>query len=174
MDETTWHHIDYQKWSPFILHLISLIWNAVEQQMPSGMTILGVANSIVLDDLSKKAPHKQEHNKSNAEITTEVFWEKMMSPAEDKHNLFDGNGDVRDRNLKKYITQDQDIKGLLCTLLANCSAIPMCPWQFASIVFDSCTEAHRNVWIVDGRFLVGKPKAKQQNLDFADTAFRFP
>jgi hypothetical protein len=174
MDGTIWHKIDYQKWSSFLLQIISTIKNKIAQQMPSGMDIFEVANSITSDDFSKKAPHRQDHNKINAEIAAEIFQGKMMSPAENKHNLFDDDGTLSDRNLKKYVEQDQDIKALLCTLLAACSAVPMRPWQFASIAFDSCTAADRNLWIVDGQFVVGKPKAKQWNLDFADTAFWFP
>ncbi|KAH9988502.1 hypothetical protein BJV77DRAFT_964397 [Russula vinacea] len=174
MDGTTWGVIDYQKWSPFIMHIISKISDAVAQQMPNDMTICDIAESIKFDDLSKDAPHKQDGNKTKAKIIAETFEKTMMSPAEDKHTLFDKHAALSDKHFRKYLKQDQNIKGLLCTLLAICSAVPMRPWQFASILFDSCHDADRNVWLVNGRFVVGKPKAKQQNLDFVDTAFWFP
>jgi hypothetical protein len=85
----------------------------------------------------------------------------MMSPTKNRHHLFNMDGTLNNEILKKYIMWDQEIKGLLCTLLTSCSAIPMYPWQFGSIVFDSCSEADCNMWIIDDHFVARKPKAKQ-------------
>ena len=174
MDGTIWRNIDYKRWSSLIVKIESMIRSGVTNQMPSGMTVSEGADKIVSDDLSKMAPDKQESNKVCTELTTKIFADKMMSPTEDKHYLFNVDGTVNDNMLKKYIARDQDIKGLLCALLTSCSAVPMRPWQFGSIIFDSCDEADRNVWIVNGRFAAGKPAAKQLNLTFADTLFWFP
>ena len=174
MDGAIWHNIDYQMWSTLIRNIMSMIRTAVANQMPSGMAVSDVANQFLSDDLSKMAPHKQESNKAHTALTTKIFLGKMMSPVENRHHLFNVDGTLNDKMLKNYITRDQEIKGLLCGLLTSCCAMPMRPWQFGSIVFDSCNEADRNVWIVNGRFVVGKPKAKQLNLTFADTVFWFP
>jgi hypothetical protein len=174
VDGTSWHDIDYQKWSSFIFQIISAIKKKVAWQMSSGMTISKVASSITSNDFLKMAPYRQHHNMIEAKITAKKFQEKMESTAEANHGLFKNDGTLRGRNVEKYIERDQDIKALLCTLLVACSTVPMRPWQFASIVFNSCPATDRNLWIIDGRFVVGKPKAKQRNVDFADTAFWFP
>jgi hypothetical protein len=174
MDGAIWHNINYQMWSSMILNIMSMIGTAVANQMPSSMAVSDVSNQLLSDDLSKMAPHKQENNKARTALATNTFLEKMMSPAENRHHLFNVDGTLNNEMLKKYIMRDQEIKGLLCALLTSCSAVPMRPWQFGSIVFDSCSEADRNMWIIDDRFVAGKPKAKQLHLTFADTAFWFP
>jgi hypothetical protein len=174
MDGAIWHNINYQMWSSMILDIMSMIGTAVANQMPSFMAVSDVTNRLFSDDLSKMAPHKQENNKAHTAFATHTFLEKMMSPVENRHHLFNVDGTLNNEMLKKYIMRDQEIKGLLCALLTSCSAVPIRPWQFGSIVFDSCGEADRNVWIIDDRFVAGKPKAKQLHLLFADTVFWFP
>jgi hypothetical protein len=169
-----WHDINYQQWSSLIQNLVLMIKKEVADQMPSGMAVSDVKGHLILDDLSKVAPHKQERNRVHMEHTTNMFLKKMTSLAEKRHHLFNKDETPNKKMLKKYILQDQKIKGLLSALLTSCSAVPIRPWQFGSIVFDSCDEADRNMWIVDGRFIIGKPKAKQLNLAFADTLFWFP
>jgi hypothetical protein len=173
-DGLIWRNINYQMWSTLILNTMSMIKEAVANQMPSSMAVSDVKAQLLSDDLSKVAPHKQERNKAHMELTTNMFLQKMASSSENRHHLFNTDDTLDDEMLKKYITQDQEIKGLLCTLLTSCSAVPMRSWQFGSIVFDSCNEAGRNMWIIDGRFVVGKPAAKQLNLVFADTVSWLP
>lgn len=173
-DGIIWQHIDYRKWTSLILEIQSMIRSEVANQMPSGMAVSDLTDHVMSDDLSKTAPHKQENNKAYVDLTTNTFIETMASPTESRHHLFHGDGTVNDDMLKKYITRDQDIKGLLAALLTTCCAVPMRPWQFSSIVYDSCAEADRNIWIIDGRFVTGKPNAKQLSLVFADTLFWFP
>jgi hypothetical protein len=148
-DGVTWHDINYQKWSALILEIISRIKLKIADQMPAGMTISDLTGCPMLDNLSKQAPYKQDGNKAHVELTTKEFCNKMMSPTETLHQL-------------------------ACGLLSSSNAVPLRPWQFGSILFDSNEEADRNLWIVNHRFVAGKPKAKQINLPFADTLFWLP
>ena len=174
MDGVSWHRIDYKKWSSLVFEIISRIRRLVSDQMPNGMTVSDLAGGLISDDLSKTAPHRQPGNKLHVEANARTFLEKMKSSTEGRHRLFHVDGTVNEKMSKKYVKQDQVIKGLLCTLLAASSPVPMRSWQFGSIVYESCKESDRNVWIVDGRFVTGKPRAKQLNLAFADALFWFP
>lgn len=169
-----WHKINYQKWHSLILDLMEMINKEVAHQMPTGMTVSDLEGHLILDDLSKVAPYRQKRNFAHVELTTNMFSHKMASSAEKRHHLYNKDGTLDNNMIKKYILQDQKIKGLLSALLTSCSAVPIRSWQFGSIAFDSCNGVDRNMWIVDGRFVTGKPEAKQMNLAFADTMFWFP
>jgi len=168
------HTIDYQKWPFLVSELILMIRSAVANQMPSGITVTGLTDQPFPDDLSAVAPHRQANNEAQVEVFTRMFRDKMMSPIEERHFLIQADGTPDDDMCRKYIMRDQEIKGLLSTLFMSCSSITLRPFQFGSIVFDSCDGYDRNVWLVDRRFVIGKPKAKQRNLVFADTLFWFP
>jgi hypothetical protein len=49
-------------------------------------------------------------------------------------------------------------------------------FQFQSLIVNLTEnpQIERNVWLVLGRFVIGKPKAKQRNIDFAQTLFWLP
>ena len=173
-DGETWHDINYQKWSSLILEIISRTKLKIADQMPAGMTISDLTGDSMLDNLSRQAPYKQDGNKAHVELTTKEFHQKMVSPMETHHQLAHTDGTLNKEKVQKYIKNDQTIKGLLCALLSSCNAVPLRPWQFGSILFDSSEEADRNLWIVDHRFVAGKPKAKQIHLTFADTLFWLP
>ncbi|KAI9450534.1 hypothetical protein BJY52DRAFT_1191759 [Lactarius psammicola] len=169
-----WRSIDYGMWSTFIFGLISRIGEAVANQMPSGMVVSDLKGQMLSDDLSEMAPHKQEKNTAHMERTMDGFLKAMASPTESRHRLYSQGGLLNNEAVMQYVMRDQEIKGLLCALLTSCSAVPMRPWQFGSIVFDSCKDTGRNVWIVGNRFVTGKPVAKQLNVAFADTIFWLP
>lgn len=169
-----WSDINYQKWHGLILNLMEEIKKEVAHQMPSGMTVSDLKGNLILDDLSKVAPYRQKKNLAHVEVTTKKFIDEMASPAEKRHHLYNKDGTLSDNMITKYILQDQKIKGLLSALLTSCSPVPIRSWQFGSIVFDSCDGVDRNVWIVDGHIVIGKPKAKQLKLAFADTIFQLP
>ncbi|KAI9446282.1 hypothetical protein H4582DRAFT_2164376 [Lactarius indigo] len=172
-DGVAWQSINYGMWSTLILKAMSMIKEEVDRQMPSSMAASEVKSQLCYDDLSRVAPHKQEANKAHMGLMADTFRQKMASPDESKHHLFKGST-PDDSMLEGYVMRDQKIKGLLCTLLTSCSAVPMHPWQFGSIAFDSCHEAEQNVWVVEGCFVIGKPRAKQLDATLAATVFWLP
>ena len=173
-DGVIWHTIEYQQWPFLISKLISMIRSAVASQMPSGVTVSDLADRPFSDDFSKVAPHRQANNEAQVKVFTKMFQDKMMSPTEGRHFLIQADGTLDHAMWRKYIKQDQEIKGLLSALFTSSSSVTLRAFQFGSIVFDSCVGCDRNVWLVDRRFVTGKPKAKQHNLVFADTIFWFP
>jgi hypothetical protein len=172
-DGIIWRTVDIREWSSLIRSIMSNIICAVSDQLPSGIQVSDLVGHTVLDNLSKMAPHKQEHNKVWMDLAAGEFKRAMSSPTEGRHELF-RHGIYNIEKGVKYIKRDQDIKGLLSGLLAIDSGVTMRAFQFGSMVFDSCDGHDRNVWIDDSRFFLGKPLAKQRNERFAQTLFSFP
>jgi hypothetical protein len=76
MDGVIWHNINYQMCSPMILNIMSMFGTAAANQMPGCMEVSNISNQLVLDDLSKMAPHKQENSKGQAALATNTFLKK--------------------------------------------------------------------------------------------------
>jgi hypothetical protein len=172
-DGVTWQSINFQDWSTLLQTTMHKIEALVSNQLPRGMNLLDLVNCPIVDDYTKASPHLQDQNRLWMEERMQTFTSKMLCLTEDRHRLFKDDQPMA-ANIHKYIRSDQKIRGLVSTLLVACSAVTMRAFQFKSIILESCDGFDRNMWILDNRFIVGKPKAKQKKNSFADTLFWFP
>lgn len=167
------HTVDYRKWHHTLQALTSEIMQAVSAQMPSNTSLSDFMNFTIVDDFSAEAPHRQKSNEESIMKESARFQVLMKSPT-DHHHLFQHNGSLNTCEAQLYIQNDQEIRRLLSALFACSSGVTLRPWQFGSIVFDSCEGYLRNVWVLGNRFMAAKPKAKQRNLAFGETALWLP
>jgi hypothetical protein len=172
-DGVIWQNINFQLWSNLVDEIMRRMEEGISKQLPSGMAISDLLDRPIVDDFSKASPHLQEQNRVWMEERAGHFRSAMFSTTERRHKLFN-NGKLDTAQVHKYITHDQEIRGLASSLLAVSSAVTMRAFQFPSIVFNSCDGFDRNLWIVNNRFVPGKPKAKQRSTAFADTLFWYP
>ncbi|KAF8875571.1 hypothetical protein BD779DRAFT_1678175 [Infundibulicybe gibba] len=179
-DGATWHQIDFSAWSTFIQTIISKIEDAVSNQLPTNMRISDLVNLPIVDDLTDMPPHMQLQNSEWMEDKFRTFKAAMQSPNESRHRLFANGGAVAQIDhidaVNKYVESDQAVRGLLAVLKAISSGVPLRAFQFRSVVHNISNnpEVTRNVWVVNGRFIIGKPKAKQRGVTFSDTMFWLP
>lgn len=166
--------IRYGKWEPLIQDLMKQFADAVSQQLPSGSILADFLNGPISDDLGLSAPHKQTSNRIPLLLGFDRFNIHMMSPSESRHSLVQEDGHLCVANVAKYVLQDQLIKGILSALLTTSTAVTLRPFQFGSMVYDSSNGFSRTFWIVGGRFVFGRPRAKQHNIQFSPTVFWLP
>lgn len=172
-DGAIWHQVNFMRWGDLIRVLITRLSDSVSKQLPSGVNISNLVDRTVGDDLSKRSPHLQAQNTLWMKEKLDWFESLMLSPSESRHQLIQ-NGHLGTLQVSQYIKNDQEIRGILSTLFAASSAVTMRAFQFASIMLDSSEGFDRNTWMIDDRFVIGKPLAKQYNIQFAHTLFWFP
>ena len=137
-------------------------------QLPEGLAFSDLLSHDVIDDLSSTPPHKQTQNSTWMSKNALVFKNCMLSPNEQQHLL------TQEEQLHVYLQHDQEIRGLIAALVATTTSVCLRPFQFKSILIGSDVKQQRNVWLLDGRFLLGKPAAKQHSISFADTLYWLP
>lgn len=176
-DGCSWKSVNFYKWSLFTLSIIQELQEEISLQLPEGLILSDIISHHMLrDDLSTRPFHLQEANTSWVCKSQQIFWDKMSSTEERRHRLFAASGEAVKHRLHRYLKQDEKIRALLVTLIATTTAVCMRAFQLQSLVVNLTEDPQldRNIWLVSGRFAIGKPKAKQRNIDFAQTLFWLP
>jgi hypothetical protein len=176
-DGFSWKSIDFHQWSPFTLSIIKELQKEISYQLPEDLMVSDIiSNQLLRDDLSTRPFHLQEANANWVCKSRLTFQNKMSSTKERRHRLFSADGEVVRCQLRRYLEQDQKIRELMVTLISTTTAVCMRHFQFQSLIVNLTENPRleRNVWLVSGRFVIGKPKAKQRNIDFAQTLFWLP
>ncbi|KAF8346795.1 hypothetical protein F5887DRAFT_1072887 [Amanita rubescens] len=176
-DGFSWKSINFYKWSSFTLSIMNELQEEVSRQLPEGLMLPDIiSHQLLQDDLSARPFHLQEANASWACKSRQIFQEKMLSMEETRHGLFTAGGKAVRHQLNHYLKRDQKIRALLVTLMASTTAVCMRAFQFQSLMVNlkENPQLERNIWLVSGRFVIGKPKAKQRHIDFAQTLFWLP
>lgn len=173
-DGLNWHTVDFRKWPHFLATIAQRLKDTILGQFPSGLVVSDLIDGPMVDDLTKLAPHRQGQNRQAMEAKLEIFKAKMLSATETRHKLLKISGELDTVRVRRYIEQDQQIRGLLSAYIAASSGVPMRAFQFASIAFDSGQGFDRNWWAHKNCFFLGKPKAKQTKIAFADILSSIP
>ncbi|KAF8665016.1 hypothetical protein AX14_006689 [Amanita brunnescens Koide BX004] len=145
----------------------------ISMQLPGSLTPSDLLTSSIKDDLSSDPPHLQPENSTWMNNNAQKFKHHMLSPIEGRHHLI-SQGKLQQDFLETYLQQDQEIRGLIAALVATTTSVSLRPAQYKSININSGMKQQRNIWLIDGRFLLGKPAAKQRSMDFADTLYWLP
>lgn len=176
-DGFSWKSIDFYQWSPFTLSIIKELQEEISGQLPDDLMLSDIiSNQLLRDDLSMRPFHLQEANADWVCKSQLTFQNKMSSTKERRHRLFSAGEQIVRSQLCHYLQKDQKIRELLVTLMSTTTAVCMRAFQFQSLIVNltDSPQLERNVWLVLGRFAIGKPKAKQRNIDFAPTLFWLP
>jgi hypothetical protein len=168
-----WHTVNFSLWPTLVDELMKSLKAKISMQLPEGLAFSDILTHDVEDDLSHAPPHQQTQNSTWMNNNALVFKDHMLSPNEQKH-LLTLQGKIQEKQLHVYLQHDQEIRGLIAALVATTTSVCLRPFQFKSILIGSDAKQQRNVWLLDGRFLLGKPAAKQRSISFADTLYWLP
>lgn len=172
-DGVQWRTVDLSRWPELVHSIMNSLEEKISMQLPNGLTPSDLLTSSVKDDLSHNPPHLQRENSSWMDNNAQELRHHMLLQTEGRHRLT-SQGVVQADRLETYLKQDQEIRGLIAALVATTTSVCLRPAQYKSINLNSGMDQERNVWLIDGRFLFGKPEAKQHSVDFADTLYWFP
>lgn len=174
-DGIHWYTVDFGRWPELVHFIIDSLEEKISMQLPGCLTPSDLlpATSSIKDDLSSNSPHLQPENSPWMNNKAQEFKHRMLSPTEGRHHLI-SQGKLQQDFLATYLQQDQEIRGLIAALVATTTSVCLRPAQYKSININSGTKQQRNIWLIDGRFLLGKPAAKQRSVDFADTLYWLP
>lgn len=168
-----WNNVDFSLWPKLSNGLMQEIEDQISMQLPSSLKLSDLLTNDVMDDLTLPPPHMQTKNKGWMSANAMSLKLHLLSSSERHHSLM-LNGKLQTDPLDVYLRRDQNIRGLIAALVATTTGLCLRPFQFKSIKIGTDTVHKRNVWLLDGRFLLGKPAAKQQSLAFAETLFWLP
>lgn len=172
-DGVQWCTVDLSRWPELVRFIMNSLEERISMQLPNGFTPSDLLTSSVKDDLSHNPPHLQLENSSWMDKNAQELKQRMLSQTEDRHRLT-SQGVVQADRLETYLKQDQEIRGLIAALFATTTSVCLRPAQYKSINLNFGMDQERNVWLINGRFLFGKPVAKQRSVDFADTLYWLP
>jgi hypothetical protein len=175
-DEITWQTIDFSLWPDLTQYIMAELEAKVAQQLPDGIMESDLLAYSIHDDLSHLSPHLQEKNREWMSNAALKFRKAMLSPGEQRHGL---GPNIEPKRLEQYLLRDQEIRGLLATLVATTTSTCLRSAQYNSIFVNlksssSTPDDARNIWILHNRFLLGKPHAKQVSKDFGEVVFWLP
>ena len=145
----------------------------ISMQLPETMTLSDLLTDNVMDDLSKDPPHMQDRNIDWMTKNAMLLKSNMLSGSEGRHSLT-VDGEVQKGCLETYLQRDQKIRELIAALVATTTSVCIRAFQFKLIQVGSDEMHQRNIWLLNGRFLLGKLAAKQRSINFADTLFWLP
>ena len=145
----------------------------ISMQLPETMTLSDLLTDNVMDDLSKDPPHMQDRNINWMTKNAMLLKSNMLSGSEGRHSLT-VDGEVQKGCLETYLQRDQKIRELIAALVATTTSVCIRAFQFKLIQVGSDEMHQRNIWLLDGRFLLRKLAAKQRSINFADTLFWLP
>jgi hypothetical protein len=168
-----WNNVDFSLWPKLVNNLMEQIEEHISWQLPESLTISSLLTNNVMDDLSPNAPHMQTENSIWMTNNATLLKVHMLHQPEARHSLM-LNGTLQLHQVEKYLQRDQEIRGLIAALMATTTGLCLRPFQYKSIKIGSDAKNDRNIWILEGRFLFGKPAAKQLSVGFADTLFWLP
>lgn len=168
-----WTTVNFSLWPDLTKQIMSNLEARISMQLPEAMRAGDLLQRTIDDDFSPQSPHLQHPSNAWMEERLHHFKAAMMS--ERHHQLFE-HGELHQAKFALYLQHDQEIRGLLATLVAITTSVCLRPAQFQSIVVNSGDDNFfkRNLWILNGRFLFGKPKAKQRNKQYYDTLYWLP
>ncbi|KAN0141557.1 hypothetical protein V8E53_000019 [Lactarius tabidus] len=172
-DGIHWHAVDFSQWPALVNTLIDTLKDKISMQLPECQTFLDLLTHPVIDDLSHAPPHKQIQNSSWMDHNAQQFKHHMLSSNEQRHFLT-SQGKLQKEKLQVYLQHDQEIRGLIAALVATTTSVCLRSFQFKSILIGSDANKQRNVWLLNNRFILGKPAAKQHSISFADTLYWLP
>ncbi|KAF8346247.1 hypothetical protein F5887DRAFT_1073895 [Amanita rubescens] len=172
-DGIHWHTVNFGQWPELVHFIMDSLEEKITMQLPSGLAPSDLLTSSIEDDLSSNPPHLQPANSTWMNSNAQEFKNRMLSPTEGRHHLI-SQGKLQQDFLETYLQHDQEIRGLVAALVATTTSVCLRPAQYKSININSGTKQQRNIWLIDGRFLLGKPAAKQRSIDFADTLYWLP
>jgi hypothetical protein len=171
-DGVHWYTVNFGLWSKLVGFIMDSLEEKITMQLPDSITSSELLMSSVKDNLSNNPPHLQPENNPWMKDSLQKFKRHMLLPTEEQHCLF-SQGKLEHNRLEVYLQKDQEIRGLIAALVATTTSVCLRPAQYKSINVNSPTQ-QRNIWLLDGRLLLGKPAAKQRSVDFADTLYWLP
>lgn len=169
---THWCSVDFSRWPTLVHELMESLEKKISTQLPEGVLFSDLLTFSVTDDLSPNPPHEQNGNGWMTD-SVQLFRCKIMSDTEQRHNLT-SKGKLQVEKVQAYLRRDQEIRGLIATIVATTTSVCLRSFQFKSIRIGSDSKKQRNVWLLDGRFFIGKAKAKQRSIGIADVLYWLP
>lgn len=172
-DGIHWKAVNFSQWSTLVHTIIGTLEDKISMQLPECLTFSDLLTGTVTDDLSHAPPHRQIQNSAWMDGNAKKFKYHMLLPTEQRHHLF-SEGKLQTEQLQAYLQCDQEIRGLIAALVATTTSVCPRSFQFKSFLIGSDENQRRNVWLLNNRFILGKPTAKQRSTCFADTLYWLP
>ncbi|PPR04899.1 hypothetical protein CVT24_007142 [Panaeolus cyanescens] len=123
--------------------------------------------SLLKDSYSPASPHRQEGNS----LWTTEFQKSWTQKA---FGIGATTDSIDSTKVLESLNKERAVLSHLTTILSLGCGVSLRSWQFASVYYDSFEDSLRNVWFLDGSFVVTHPKAKQRNVARAPSLHALP
>jgi hypothetical protein len=159
-------YVSINDWGVVTAQVFSRLQDAVDALLPEGFTCADFPLQKLRDDFSLgESVFKQPQNGGVIDTLYGSIKTKLLAPGEPRHKLFTaGSTSICPEAADKWLSLEQEALGLSASGFGLSGGIPPRSFQFKGLLFDSTNDDWRNLFLVEGIPILGRPLAKQMDL----------